>query len=222
MRKRSRPAKASVIRLVVLVASYGLTVAGVQRMSQGSECMHVACEDKSFVIVTSGIATVPPLEMDVSNSARLNSECVPPTRTDNHLCSAWQLGPSSGESRRPVQLVMMESEAEYFTFLGAGQDTLAARSSLPLDSSDPRRMKAVILIHGFSGSSDYFKHNFDALGSRFWVVAPDLRGHGRSSKTPGRHHVACLAKDLQCLVGHLRASLKVEFQDRFKVVPVGC
>lgn len=53
---------------------------------------------------------------------------------------------------------------------------LAFQTSLPL-SSDPTNDAAakyetlVILIHGFSGSSEYFTRNFEALSDKAWVVA---------------------------------------------------
>jgi pimeloyl-ACP methyl ester carboxylesterase len=118
-----------------------------------------------------------------------------------------------------------EPGMEYLTFPGAGGDMLAFQSSLPLTpDSDPRRREVLVLIHGFSGSSSYFKRNFAALAERHWVVAPDLRGHGRSCKSRGRHHVAALAVDLRCLVAQIRkcCAVGVEKDSDVRIVPVGC
>lgn len=61
-------------------------------------------------------------------------------------------------------------------------------------------------MHGFSGSSAYFTRNFAALrDAGFWVVAPDMRGHGRSGRGRGGYHVARLAADLRDLLTHLRS-----------------
>lgn len=107
--------------------------------------------------------------------------------------------------------------------------TLAFQTSLPLPTSpteqtcqsngDPRRHKCILLIHGFSGSSEYFTQSFSALGQKYWVVAPDLRGHGRSGRPQGGFHVARLAMDLHQLVVHLRQSAPdLDLQ----IIPVGC
>ncbi|KAI1076864.1 alpha/beta-hydrolase [Whalleya microplaca] len=103
--------------------------------------------------------------------------------------------------------------------------TLAYQTSLPVgpapSTSDIRRKTCILLLHGFSGSSAYFKRNFDALSASHWVVAPDMRGHGNSGRTRGGYHVARLAADLRDLVAHLKASASY-FGTGLKIVPVGC
>lgn len=104
--------------------------------------------------------------------------------------------------------------------------SLALQTSLPLEDipeagpgslSDPRRQTCILLMHGFSGSSKYFTHNFAALSEKHWVVAPDMRGHGASGRTKGGYHVARLAADLRTIVEPLRQG-----QANIKIVPVGC
>lgn len=75
----------------------------------------------------------------------------------------------------------------------------------------------VILIHGFSGSSAYFKHNVAALAQLHQVVAYDLRGHGQSDRTAHGHHVSRLAADLHDLLGHLRREYNIR-----NFVGIGC
>lgn len=97
---------------------------------------------------------------------------------------------------------------------------LAFQSSLPLKtntSNDPRYNRLILLIHGFSGSSLYFQHNFDALSKSSWVIAVDLRGHGNSGRPKGGYHVARLAADLKEVVSHVR-----EVAPKVQIVPVGC
>lgn len=106
---------------------------------------------------------------------------------------------------------------------------LAFQTSLPLSpasgssSPDPRYKTLVLLIHGFSGSSAYFKRNVEALSSSAWVVAVDLRGHGESGRPNGGYHVARLAADLKELVTHLRSAVSsiIDSKD-FEIMPVGC
>ncbi|KAK1595087.1 Alpha/Beta hydrolase protein [Colletotrichum navitas] len=94
---------------------------------------------------------------------------------------------------------------------------LAFQSSLPLAGA-ASATQCVLLMHGFSGSSDYFRRNFDALAAAgLWVVAPDMRGHGRSDRTRGGYHVARLAADLRDLIAELRRAAPGA-----RFVPVGC
>lgn len=99
--------------------------------------------------------------------------------------------------------------------------SLAFQTSLSIELGNLRGgylyPPCVLLMHGFSGSSNYFTRNFDALSKRFWVVAPDMRGHGSSGRTPGGYHVARLAADLHGLVSLLR-----RLAPGLPIVPVGC
>lgn len=65
-----------------------------------------------------------------------------------------------------------------------------------------------IQLHGFTGSSEVFSRNISALSEAYYVVTPDLRGHGRSDKLKAGYHVARLAMDLH----HLIATLDLESQ----------
>ncbi|KPI37695.1 AB hydrolase superfamily protein YdjP [Cyphellophora attinorum] len=94
---------------------------------------------------------------------------------------------------------------------------LAYASTSRTNSHQPNT--CILLMHGFSGSSAYFKHNTTALASQFWVVAPDMRGHGRSDLTPGGYHVARLAADLRELILHLRGQ---QSSNDIRFFPVGC
>ncbi len=73
----------------------------------------------------------------------------------------------------------------------------------------------IILLHGFTGSGQYFDRNRAAL-AQFGLVIPDLRGHGRSKAECG-FHVARLAADLRDLLMHLRVRMP-----ETKPVVVGC
>ncbi|EKJ77028.1 hypothetical protein NXS19_012183 [Fusarium pseudograminearum] len=95
---------------------------------------------------------------------------------------------------------------------------IAFKTSMPLsDTVGAAPRNCVLLMHGFSGSSDYFIRSFTTLSENEWIVAPDMRGHGDSDRTRGGYHVARLAVDLAGLVAHIRKSApNVSF------VPVGC
>jgi pimeloyl-ACP methyl ester carboxylesterase len=93
---------------------------------------------------------------------------------------------------------------------------LAFQTSRPL-SNAADATRCILLMHGFSGSSDYFVRNLSPLSEHAWVVAPDMRGHGKSGRTRGGYHVARLAADLQSIVKRLR-----EASPNVRIVPVGC
>jgi pimeloyl-ACP methyl ester carboxylesterase len=66
-------------------------------------------------------------------------------------------------------------------------------------SGDP-----LLLLHGFSGSSENWTATIDEWRTRFQLIVPDLRGHGRSGilSKPFRHRDA--AADMFALLDHLR------------------
>lgn len=96
---------------------------------------------------------------------------------------------------------------------------LAFQSSQPFDPTSPTMSYKILtlLIHGFSGSSLYFQHNYKALSESSWVIATDLRGHGASGQTRGGYHVARLAADLKNLVVRIKS-----VTPDVKIIPVGC
>src|SRR5271166_5294587 len=61
----------------------------------------------------------------------------------------------------------------------------------------------LMLLHGFSGSSQDWATAIQELGAQFQMIVPDLRGHGRSGvlSKPFRHRDA--AGDMVALLDHL-------------------
>ncbi|HKW61545.1 MAG TPA: alpha/beta hydrolase [Candidatus Acidoferrum sp.] len=61
----------------------------------------------------------------------------------------------------------------------------------------------LLLLHGFSGSSQDWIPSLTQWGTKFQLILPDLRGHGRSGtlSKPFRHHDA--AKDIFALLDYL-------------------
>ena len=61
----------------------------------------------------------------------------------------------------------------------------------------------LLLLHGFSGSSQDWIPSLDQWGTKFQFILPDLRGHGRSGilSKPFRHDEAAL--DMFALLDHL-------------------
>lgn len=56
---------------------------------------------------------------------------------------------------------------------------------VPLDARDEGRGPVVLLLHGVGGSRTLWNGIIPALGGGLRVVAPDLRGHGRTPAPPG-------------------------------------
>ena len=65
-------------------------------------------------------------------------------------------------------------------------------------SGDP-----LLLLHGFTGSGDDWRHVFAQPIEGFRVIAPDLRGHGRSTNPSGTLTFADVARDVFALLDTL-------------------
>jgi pimeloyl-ACP methyl ester carboxylesterase len=66
-------------------------------------------------------------------------------------------------------------------------------------AGDPAR-PAVVLVHGIGSSSGYFRRLVRALAADWWVLAPDLPGHGSSPQPPRPLSVAEHAEVLGALL----------------------
>jgi sigma-B regulation protein RsbQ len=55
---------------------------------------------------------------------------------------------------------------------------------------------AIVLVHGWCGNADYWHSQFDALKSRYTVVALDLAGHGASGVNRADWSIANYAADV--------------------------
>ncbi|KAK3334534.1 Alpha/Beta hydrolase protein [Neurospora tetraspora] len=106
----------------------------------------------------------------------------------------------------------------------AGTRARSASKASVIAEEGPNYSRLILLLHGFSGSSEYFERNFRELGERHWVVAWDMRGHGGSGlrrkkrgkkgvegegqyeSYEGGYHVARLAVDLKNMLDFLKTS----------------
>lgn len=61
----------------------------------------------------------------------------------------------------------------------------------------------IILLHGFCGSSDYWKKTAAQLSEHYRVIMPDLRGHGRSDAPVGPYTIEQMADDIAMLADKL-------------------
>jgi pimeloyl-ACP methyl ester carboxylesterase len=62
----------------------------------------------------------------------------------------------------------------------------------------------LLLLHGFTGSGDDWKHVFAEPLTRFRVIAPDLPGHGRSPNPRNDFKFADVARDVFALLDALK------------------
>jgi haloacetate dehalogenase len=62
---------------------------------------------------------------------------------------------------------------------------------------------ALVLLHGWPQTSHCWRHLVGPLSRSFTVVAPDLRGYGRSDKPLGGHDKRTKGEDLHQLIGVL-------------------
>jgi pimeloyl-ACP methyl ester carboxylesterase len=61
----------------------------------------------------------------------------------------------------------------------------------------PNNGVPLVLLHGGSSRWQWWKWVIDALSERTHLFAPDLRGHGRSSWTPGQYRLFDYAADIE-------------------------
>jgi pimeloyl-ACP methyl ester carboxylesterase len=61
----------------------------------------------------------------------------------------------------------------------------------------------LLLLHGFTGSGDDWRHVFADPIAGYRVIAPDLRGHGRSTNPSGVFRFADVARDIFALLDRL-------------------
>lgn len=66
--------------------------------------------------------------------------------------------------------------------------------------------ETVLLLHGLGSCGADWAPQANALCARFRVIAPDLRGHGRSPAPPGPWRIADFAGDMLALLDQLGAS----------------
>ncbi len=64
----------------------------------------------------------------------------------------------------------------------------------------------LVLLHGWSMRKEVFDAQFDELAGRFHLVAPDFRGHGKSSPVDASQGITTLADDIAALLQHLDLS----------------
>lgn len=62
------------------------------------------------------------------------------------------------------------------------------------------RGEAILLVHGIAGSYDTWDLILSKLAERFYVIAPDLLGHGRSAKPKGDYSLGAYASGLRDLL----------------------
>jgi pimeloyl-ACP methyl ester carboxylesterase len=61
----------------------------------------------------------------------------------------------------------------------------------------------LLLLHGFTGCGDDWQHVFPEPLAGYRIIAPDLRGHGRSTNPSGVFRFADVARDIFALLDRL-------------------
>ncbi|QFT89277.1 Dihydrolipoyllysine-residue acetyltransferase component of acetoin cleaving system [Bacillus sp. THAF10] len=62
---------------------------------------------------------------------------------------------------------------------------------------------AIVLLHGFCGSHEYWKYVIDELEDRYRIIAVDLRGHGDSAVAENEFTIEDMADDVKVLLESL-------------------
>ena len=77
----------------------------------------------------------------------------------------------------------------------------------------PGQGEPLVLLHGFTGSSNDWALFFHDLAKEYQLVIPDLRGHGRSTNPAMEFTFRQAALDVFALLDHLRI-------ERFKAIGI--
>ncbi|MGO4537539.1 alpha/beta fold hydrolase [Paenibacillus sp. 2TAB19] len=70
---------------------------------------------------------------------------------------------------------------------------------------------AIVLLHGFCGSSRYWQKICPMLGDNYRVIMPHLRGHGESDSPEGVYSMEVMADDIAALLDELDIGRVVMF-----------
>jgi pimeloyl-ACP methyl ester carboxylesterase len=76
-------------------------------------------------------------------------------------------------------------------------------NGLQLSYRDDGAGTPLVLLHGFTGSGDDWKHVFATPLPGYRTIAPDLRGHGGSTNPSGTFKFADVARDIFALLDQL-------------------
>ncbi|WP_051317056.1 alpha/beta fold hydrolase [Ectobacillus panaciterrae] len=69
--------------------------------------------------------------------------------------------------------------------------------------ADEGNGEPIVLLHGFCGSHAYWEKVIPELAKNCRVIAPDLRGHGKSSVTESDYSIQDMAEDIKHLLDKL-------------------
>lgn len=72
-----------------------------------------------------------------------------------------------------------------------------------IDVVPERPLRTMLLVHGFGGNARQWQHQIEAFSDRYRVIAPDLRGHGRSSRPDSGYDMGRMVRDLASLLDQL-------------------
>ncbi len=64
--------------------------------------------------------------------------------------------------------------------------------------------EVIVLLHGFCGSSEYWSSVIPTLSKHYRVIAPDLRGHGKSTAPNEHDQIEDYAEDVLHLINQLK------------------
>lgn len=84
-------------------------------------------------------------------------------------------------------------------------------NNISLSYIDEGEGDTVVLLHGFCGSSAYWKEVYPSLAEKYRVIVPDLRGHGLSSVAEQPFTISDMSQDIALLLESLHISKAMLF-----------
>lgn len=116
------------------------------------------------------------------------------------LLNSWQVIAAGGARAEQISLEAAARAAG----LAVETNTAVANGVTIYYRDIGPRSEPVILLHGFPETGDAFAQAAVALGGRYRLIVPDLRGAGLSQRAPSGYEKKTLATDIKELMDHLK------------------
>lgn len=88
----------------------------------------------------------------------------------------------------------MDIEPYRRTVRAAGAEETVTLSVIDVHTGEPRR--TMVFVHGFGAAADSWRRQFPRFAGAWRLIAPDLRGHGRSDRPREGYSIESFRNDL--------------------------
>mgnify|MGYP001156266243 CR=1 FL=1 len=101
-------------------------------------------------------------------------------------------------------LILFVFPVNGYAEINTGKITLRDGARIYYEAMGDPQHQNILFIHGWSCSSLYWQKQLKGLSSKYYTVAIDLRGHGRSDKPSSGYTLGYMAKDIHEVIEKLK------------------